>query len=79
MQSSTLSAEHRGCVAELKYKVVIQKIFKAYGQKRIMTFKNVGGGLVDPENKSKHPRVQVLKIENNLTRSLKKHLTWKTF
>lgn len=67
--------ERRGCVAELKYKVVIQKIFKDYGQKRITIFKNVGGGLIDPENKSKHLRAQVFQIENNLTRSLRKHLT----
>lgn len=40
-----------------------------------MIFKNVGGGLIDPENKSKHLRAQVFQIENNLTRSLRKHLT----
>lgn len=49
---------HRS-VAVLRYEVVIQKsqdalllIFKDHCQEGITTFKNEGGGLVDPENKS---------------------------
>lgn len=50
---------HRNRVAVLRDEVVIQKsqdtlllIFKDHCQEGITTFKNEGGGLTDPENKS---------------------------